>query len=152
MNIFDILTNFGIMETTIAMIIGLTFRDMLYNLADEFLVPLLLIFFGIKKTINDIKFTYHGTVMHTGIILLGLVRTILITFLVLGLLKYIIYPVTEEVIYRRNESNKKIICELEKLNKGTSNLGTQLLEIKTEVKEQVNPNVLLGKQLKPHFN
>lgn len=151
MNIFDILTNFGIMETTIAMIIGLTFRDMIYNLADEFLVPLLLIFFGIKS-INHINFTYHGTTMHTGIILLGLVRTILITFLVLGLLQYVIYPVTEEVINRRNENSKKIIYELEKLNKGTHSLETELLKIKSELKEQVNPNIILDKQLKPHFN
>jgi large-conductance mechanosensitive channel len=151
MNIFDILASFGIIETTIAMIIGLTFKDIIYNIADEFLVPLLLIFFGIKS-INDIKFTYHGTTMHTGIILSGIVRCILITVLILGILRYVIYPVTKEVIKRRNENNKKIIYELEKLNKGTLKLETELQNIKIELKEQVNPNILLEKQLIPHFN
>jgi large-conductance mechanosensitive channel len=138
MKLFDILTNFGIMETTLAMIIGLTCRDFIYDLADEFLVPILLIFLGIK-TINDIKFTYHGTTMRIGYILIGLVRTILITVLVMAL----IYPVTEEIINRKNETNKKIICELEKINGGTRKLEKQLLKIKSEFAEQVSPNILM---------
>lgn len=144
MNFIDIFTNLGIIETTIGMLVGLIFRDFIYSIADEFVLPLLLVLLNIKS-LESFKYTYKAHPFNIGIIISNFIRTILIVVIVVCLLVYVIGPITKKIIDDKKDTHNQIVKELQDIQTNTKKMDKDINELKDNVKKQNTPDSFFGK-------
>lgn len=121
MSIYNILSNFNILEFSVGTTLGLSSKEFVYSFVDEIILPCFMILFGVNRgQLTNKVFSFRGVEVPYGLVLINLVKYLTLLLIVILFLAIVIKPISDKIIEMKNQQGndglKKLDQCLDKLD------------------------------------